>query len=98
NLPPDDRLCTPVSRGNLSIPGHSGSIPMQACTPWLKAVMYAPNLYADSILTKLHQLRAPAATTVPATAVPGQTASTGPDPEDLRLADAVAQWQLQQRA
>lgn len=80
------------------IPGHSGSIPMQACTPWLKAAMYAPNLYADTILTKLHQLRAPASAAIPAPAAPARTASTGPDPEDLRLTDAVAQWQLQRRA
>ena len=76
------------------IPGHSGSIPMQVCTPWLKAAMYAPNLYADSILTKLHQLRAPVA---PA-ASPAAPAKPGLDPEDLRMTDAVAQWQLEPRA
>lgn len=97
-LKPEARNRVILHSDYYGIPGHSGSIPMQACTPWLKAAMYAPNLYADSILTKLHQLRAP----VPAPAAPADAskrpASTGPDAEDLRLAKAVAQWQLEPRA
>jgi len=79
------------------IPGHSGSIPMPVCTPWLKAAIHAPNLYADSVLTKLHQLRTPAATTPAAPDTPAR-AARGPGPEDLRLSEAVAQWQLRQQA
>lgn len=99
-LKPEARNRMIVHSDFYGIPGHSGSIPMQACTPWLKAAMYAPNLYADSILTKLHQLRAPVSAPVPspAPAAPARASGAGLDPEDLRLADAVAQWQLHQRA
>ncbi|WP_298832068.1 hypothetical protein [uncultured Piscinibacter sp.] len=93
-LKPDARNRVILHSEYYGIPGHSGSIPMPACTPWLKAAMYAPNLYADSILTKLHQLRAPAAPPASTPASPAKSAAV--DAEDLRLADAVAQWQLTQ--
>lgn len=96
-LRPDARNRVIMHSDFYGIPGHSGSIPMPVCVPWLKAAMFAPNLYADSILTKLHQQRAP---TVPAPAAPAAAAhaARGPAPEDLRLAEAVAQWQLEQQA
>lgn len=96
-LRPDARNRVILHNDFYGIPGHSGSIPMQVCTPWLKAAMFAPNLYADSILTKLHQLRAPAVPAATAPAAAGQGVR-GPATEDLRLAEAVAQWQLKQKA
>ena len=79
------------------IPGHSGSIPMQVCTPWLKAAVYAPNLYADSILTKRHSLHGPAVPAPEVAAAPVR-AARGLAAEDLSLAEAVAQWQLKPQA
>lgn len=70
--------------------GHSGSIPLTACVPWLKAAVYAPNWYADSLLTKFDQFRRPSA---PANALRATSVSPAAQ-EDLRLADAIADWQL----
>lgn len=96
-LKPDARNRVILHSDFYGILGHSGSIPMPVCMPWLKAAIFAPNLYADSILSKLHQLRAPA---TPAPAAPAASVRTarGPDPEDLRLAEALSQWQLKQQA
>jgi hypothetical protein len=93
SLKPDARNRVVFHCDYYGIPGHSGSIPMPACTPWLKAAMYAPNLYADSILTKLHQLKAPAA---PSATAASPARSPALDGEELRLADAVTQWELSQ--
>ncbi len=85
------------------IKGHSGSIPPQACLPWLKAAVLAPNLYADSLLVKFAQVKAPAAP-APAAAAPAAAAApvrtpAAPAPvgfsaDDIRMADAIRQWQL----
>lgn len=101
-LKPDGRNRVVMHNDYYGIPGHSGAIPMPVCVPWLKAAMFAPNLYADTLLTKLHQLRGPAGAAggaAPAAPAPAAAAAPkaprGPDPDDLRLAEAVAQWQLE---
>jgi hypothetical protein len=74
--------------------GHSGSVPLQSCVPWLEAAIHAPDLYADSILSKFHELR-----TGPG-AAPKSPVTNGPKsppaavPDDLRIAEALAAWQL----
>lgn len=91
-LKPESRNRVVMHNDYYGIPGHSGSIPMLVFAPWLKASLFAPDLYADSLLAKLHQSREP----VLAAATKSTRASRGMDPGDLRLADAVAQWQLRQ--
>lgn len=93
-LPSAERDRVVLHNDFYGIPGHSGSIPMQACMPWLKAAMSAPSLYADAILTRLHELRV-------ASAQPGATQSASDakgvlDAEDMRLSAEVARWHREQ--
>lgn len=90
-LPPDARNRVVLHSDYYGIRGHSGSIPHAACVPWLKAAVHAPNWYADAILMKYDQFRRPPAPANIAPAAAGQVALA----EDLRLADAIAAWQLQ---
>lgn len=77
--------------------GHSGSVPVQACVPWLKAAVHARNLYADSILSKFHQFRAvPAAT--PSCVANATMKQIAPSGDDMRVAEALAAWQLNSAA
>lgn len=72
--------------------GHSGAVPYSACVPWLHAAVLAPDWHADSILKELHQLRVGPAPNPQESVQP--KALAGPSPDDERLADAIASWQL----
>lgn len=93
-LPPEARNRVVLHSDHYGILGHSGSIPYAACVPWLEAAMHAPDWDADAILMKYDQLRRPPPPVNAARAVAGPAVSI----EDLRLADAIAAWQLRPQA
>jgi len=66
--------------------GHATSVPYKSCVPWIKASVYSPNLYADSLLAKRHQFGAASAPARPAAAAAG---TAGPSADDLRIAAAI---------
>lgn len=77
--------------------GHAVSVPYKSCVPWIKASVYAPNLFADSILKKLHQFRNPGATARKADN--GSPAQNGRiSDEDLRVTEALRAYQLGEQA
>lgn len=79
------------------VPGHAVSVPYKSCVPWIKACVHSPNLYADSILQKLHQFRPPAAPARPAP--PAGDAHKGlHSAEDLRITALLRAHQLDAKA
>lgn len=90
-LPAESRNRVVLHSDYYGIRGHSGSIPHAACVPWLKATVHAPNWYADAILMKYDQFRRPSA---PAAPVKQASPEPSMSAEDLRVADAIAAWQL----
>ncbi|WP_298831364.1 hypothetical protein [uncultured Piscinibacter sp.] len=75
--------------------GHAVSVPYKSCVPWIKASVYSPNLFADSLLKKLQQFRGTPAQARPVAAGPMQLKSNVSD-EDLRVADALCAFQLRE--
>ena len=73
--------------------GHAVSVPYKACVPWIKAAVYAPNLQADTILKKYHQLK-PAAPAAASGDSKSPVSISTAQVEAMRLARLVAEHQL----
>lgn len=78
------------------VPGHAVSVPYKSCVPWIKACVHSPNLFADSILKKLHQFASAAASAQP-NAPASQPRAALINGDDLRINELLLAHQLGKR-